>query len=274
MRHKSRLGSVLVQKSGHADEDVQISALDTFNEKDGRKSRYIGEMLVRYRGEDELVEKWTCLNVLEKKICKLNPKKILMDEKSWKTWKSNQKIVMDEELVQNVVMDEALVRNIVMDEALVRNTVMNEELIQNGVMDEKIVKNFVMDANIDPKVVMDLSIIKIDGWNILQPSNRKLLEDFIDEKEPWLLIGIPCRDSFLTIQYLKRHFVSSDQHVKELIPLREGLHVTMQCCMRQNFAGRHWLHEHPGRHESWRESTRMKFTKGSIVYFMKWPICR
>ena len=35
--------------------------------------------------------------------------KLLMDEKSWKTWKSNQKIVMDEELVQNIVMDEELI---------------------------------------------------------------------------------------------------------------------------------------------------------------------
>ena len=69
-----------------------------------------------------------------------------MDEKSWKTWKSNQKIVMD------------------------------EELVQNGVIDEKFVKNFVMDAKIDPKVVMDLSTFKTGGWNILQPSNRKLLE--------------------------------------------------------------------------------------------------
>ena len=33
------LGSVLVQKSGHVDDDVQISALDAFYEMDGRKSR-------------------------------------------------------------------------------------------------------------------------------------------------------------------------------------------------------------------------------------------
>ena len=49
------------------------------------------------------------------------------------TWKSNQKIVMD------------------------------EELIPNGVMDGKFVKNFVMYAKIDPKVVMDLSIYKVGG---------------------------------------------------------------------------------------------------------------
>ena len=61
----------------------------------------MGEVLEWYRGEDagdlkrseinELVENWTCLNALESKF---NPK-ILMDEKSWKTWKSNQKIVMN-----------------------------------------------------------------------------------------------------------------------------------------------------------------------------------
>ena len=36
---------------------------------------------------------------------KINPK-ILMDEKSWKTWKSNEKIVMDEELVQTTMNEE------------------------------------------------------------------------------------------------------------------------------------------------------------------------
>ena len=93
--------------------------------------------------------------------------KVVTDEKSWKTWKSNQKIVM------------------------------NEELVQNGVLNEKFVKNIVINAQIDPQVVMDLSISKIGGWNSLQPSNQKLLEEFIDESEPWLLNGIPCRDPVL-----------------------------------------------------------------------------
>ena len=70
---QSRPGSVLVQKSGHVDDDMRITALDAFYGKDGRRSRYIGEVLERYRGEDagdlkrlELVEKWTCPNVLGK----------------------------------------------------------------------------------------------------------------------------------------------------------------------------------------------------------------
>ena len=45
---QSRPGSVLVQKPGHVDDDVQISALDAFYETDGRKSRFIGEVLERY----------------------------------------------------------------------------------------------------------------------------------------------------------------------------------------------------------------------------------
>ena len=49
---QDRPGSVLVQKSGHVDDDVQISALDAFYEMDGRKSRYIGEVLEWYRGAD------------------------------------------------------------------------------------------------------------------------------------------------------------------------------------------------------------------------------
>ena len=49
---QDRLGSVLVQTSGHVEDDVQISALDAFSEMDGRKSRYIGEVLEWYQGQD------------------------------------------------------------------------------------------------------------------------------------------------------------------------------------------------------------------------------
>ena len=49
---QDRPGTVLVQKSGHVDDDVQISALDPSFEMDGRKSRYIGEVLEWYRGGD------------------------------------------------------------------------------------------------------------------------------------------------------------------------------------------------------------------------------
>ena len=151
---QDRPGPVFVQKSGRVDDDVQISALDAFYEMDGRMSRYIGEALDWYRGEDaadlkrselnELVEKLTCLNALEGEIWKSNQKvvtdgkinpKILMDEK---TWKSNQK---NEELTQNGVMNEDLVQKIVMNEELVQKIVMNEELVQNGVMNERFEKN-------------------------------------------------------------------------------------------------------------------------------------
>ena len=35
-----------MQKSGHVDDDAQISPLGAIYEMDGRKSRYIGEVLV------------------------------------------------------------------------------------------------------------------------------------------------------------------------------------------------------------------------------------
>ena len=184
--------------SGHVDDDVQISALAAFYEMDRRKSRYIREVLDWYRREDagslkrselnESVENMTCLNALAGEMWKINPKivtdekkfnpKIVTDEKSWKTWKRNQKIAK------------------------------NEELVQNNVMNENFVKNFVMNVKIDPKVVMDLSIFTIDGWNSFQPSSQKLMEEFIDENEPWLLTGIPRKDPFLVTQHLERHSVS------------------------------------------------------------------
>ena len=68
--------------------------------------------------------------------------------------------------------------------------------------------------------------------------------------------------------------MSSDQHIKKLMSLRESLHVMMQCYMRQHFADRHWLHEHPRGHESWREPTMRKFTKESTTHFVTGPVCR
>ena len=119
---------------------------------------------------------------------------------------------------------------------------MDDKINQKIVMDDELVQNDVMDAKIDPKVVMDLSIFKTGGWNSLQPSNQKMLEEFTDENEPWLLIGIPNRDPFFLTHYLERRSVSSDQYVKELMSLREGLHVMMQRDMRQHFADRYWQH--------------------------------
>ena len=101
-----------------------------------------------------------------------------------------------------------------------------------------------------------------------------MLEEFIDENEAWLLIGTPSRDPFLVTQYLERHSASSDQQMKKLMPLREGLHVIKHCHMRQHFSDRYLLHEHPGGHDSWREPTMRKFSKESTAYFGKGPVCR
>ena len=135
-----------MQKSGHVDEDAQISAFDAFCEMDGRKSRYIGEVLEWCRGENAGDLKKSELNVLVENLT-------CLDDLEGKFWKSDQKVVMDDKIVQKIVMD--------------------EELVQNFVMDGKFVKNFVMDAKIDPKVVMDLSIFSklVDG-TVCNPSIR------------------------------------------------------------------------------------------------------
>ena len=106
----------------------------------------------------------------------------------------------------------------------------------------------------------------MDG-TIYSPAAQNVLEYFFDKNEPWLLIGVPNRDAFFVTQYLERHSVSSDQHMKKLMSLREGLHVMMQCHMGQHFADRHWLHEHQGGRASKRETTMRKFTKARTTYF-------
>ena len=48
----------------------------------------------------------------------------------------------------------------------------------------------------------------------------------------------------------------------------------LQCFMRQHFADRYWLHEHPEGHASWREPTMRKFAKESTTHFVKGPVCK
>ena len=210
---------------------TNISALDVFHEKDERENR---EVLESYRGEDagdlerselnELVENWRYVNDPGRRNWKIN-------EKSWKTWRGNQKMVMD------------------------------EDKVQNGVMDEKFVKNFVMGAKIDPKVVMDLSVFKIGGWNILQSSNRKLSEEFINENEPRLSIRIPSRDSCFMIQYLEQPFVCDNLNVKESKPICEDLHEMMQCYRQQHSAASNDLHEHLRRHSLRKDSLKIEYSR-------------
>ena len=124
---------------------------------------------------------------------------------------------------------------------------------QHIVMNEEFVKNSVLNAKVDPTVVMEVSYSKFCGWNNLQQSKQNSLRVFMDDEEPWLWIGNPNRDPFLGTQHMERHSASSD-HMKKLTSLRESIHVMLQCYLRQHFADRHWLHEHPGVHASWREA--------------------
>ena len=114
-----------------------------------------------------------------------------------------------------------------------------------------------MDTQIDPMVGMDLPFFKIGGWKILQLSNRKVVEEFIEETATVaLLVGnLLSRDSSLVIH-----------NVKELMFPREGLREMVQCYRRQHFAASNDLHEHPRGHSSWREYTRMKFMNIQMEY--------
>ena len=66
----------------------------------------------------------------------------------------------------------------------------SEKSNQNIVMNEEFVKNSVMSAKIDLTVLMELSTFIIGGWNNLQPSNQRSMKKDVDENEPWLSVGI------------------------------------------------------------------------------------
>ena len=55
-------------------------------------------------------------------------------------------------------------------------------------------------------------------------------------------------------------------NVKELKPLRAGLHEMMQCYGRQHLAASDDLHEHPRGNSPWREAKRMKFLNSQMGY--------
>ena len=132
---------------------------------DGRKKRYVKDVLDRSGEEHAGDLRRSELNDLEHDMSQRFRGQIWKRETCWK---SNQNIVMNEEFVKNFVM--------------------NEEFVKNIVMNEEFVKNIGMNAKIDPKVVLEHSIFKICGWNNFHPSNQILLEEFMDESEPWLLI--------------------------------------------------------------------------------------
>ena len=57
-------------------------------------------------------------------------------------------------------------------------------------------------TKIDPKVVMDLSFLKDRRMEQFTSKEPQMLESFMDENEPWLLIGISNRDPFFATQHL------------------------------------------------------------------------
>ena len=61
--------------------------------------------------------------------------------------------------------------------------------------------------------------------------------------------------------------------MKQLMSLREGLHVMMQCYIRQHFTDRYWLHEQPRGRALWTEPTMRKFTKEPTTYFVRGRVC-
>ena len=128
--------------------------------------------------------------------------------------KSNQNIVMNEELVQNIVMD--------------------EELIQNVAMGEKFVKNFVMDPKIDPNVEMgSYPCLFLVGGKLCISETEKLVEEFIEEAATVaLLIGSLSGDSSLVMRCAGTSTC-------------EGLREMVQCYRRQHFGASNDLHENP-----------------------------
>ena len=57
-----------MQRSGHVDDNVQISGLDAFCEIDGGKNRYIGEVLDWYRGERDFDKVADGINIQRPRI--------------------------------------------------------------------------------------------------------------------------------------------------------------------------------------------------------------
>ena len=205
-------------------------------------------------GLKKLVESMTCINAFERKF-----------------WKINLNVVTDEKINHNIVTGEKINQNVGTDEQINQNMVTDEKTwkiwrSKQKIADAKRMEISVMDAKIDLKVVMDQSIFKIGGWNESQPRSQKSFENVIDENLPWLLLGIPRRDPFFVTHYSERRSESSDQHMKTLVSLREGLRVVMQCYKRQHSAHFYWLHEHPGGPASRREPMMRTFAKESTAY--------
>ena len=78
---------------------------------------------------------------------------------------------------------------------------------------------------------MSEELVRCDGsdhfhirWMGQFSIHQKLLEEFLDEKEPWLLLVIPSRDPSTVTQYLERHSVSYPLIVIGYTNIQEDVH--------------------------------------------------
>ena len=150
--------------SGLVDHDIHISPLNVFHEMDRRKSRNITEVLDWYRDEDAGVLRGNKLNEFVDHVTAFDA----LDEKSMTFWKSRE-------------IDES-----------------NQKIV----MDEKFVNH--CDGCQNRSEGCDGSVNIFYWWmERITPSNQKM-EEFMDENEPWLLIGSAKEIHFFEAQYLER----------------------------------------------------------------------
>ena len=100
----------------------------------------------------------------------------------------------------------------------------------------------------------------------MQPSNQNLLEEFIDENEPLLLIAIPC-DTVLRTTLCE--FRSAHGDIDGLYVMIAMLHATVLFLIVTGYMG-----VQEDMHASWRELTMRKLTTEPTTYFVKGLVCR
>ena len=108
---------------------------------------------------------------------------------------------------------------------------------------------------------LDLRTLKPDGspWNFSDPADRKYALQLVRDRKPRWVIGSPPCTMFSSLMAINKGRMGPLKYEALLLEAKRHLHFAIAIYTEQLKAGRHFLHEHPhranSRKDSWMEKS-------------------
>ena len=125
-----------------------------------------------------------------------------------------------------------------------------------------------------PGFCVDLTTEKPSGghWDLSRTEDVRELEQLQEREKPRLLIGSPpCKDfcRLLLFRISKEEMAERQEQGG-----KQHIRTAVDAYWRQLREGRHFLHEHPARSDSWKMPEIVEMSKDPRVHIVQGPMCR